>query len=273
MTTALERAPEGDPPGSPPTAPNRRRILVEVLIVFGLATLLCALFWQLRRVAAFFNRNLHAMIAAVFLYLPTALLMRRREDLTRYGLTVRPIGRGVSIFLLASIVIFPLFAIGLCTYYQVVCAAAAGRPGLVLGWIKRVLPVRLRLLCKGFVGSWSHARFRLPKDFGELLLAQLLVVALPEEYFFRGYMQTRLEEVWPSGRRVLGQPTGWALLVTSALFALGHLLVDFNGLRLAVFFPALVFGWMRQATGSILAGVLFHACSNCVSEVLHTFFF
>ena len=99
------------------------------------------------------------------------------------------------------------------------------------------------------------------------------MVAVPEELFFRGYLYSRLEQRWPSTRRFLGAPVGRTLLVTSALFALGHVLVDFNVQRLAVFFPALVFGWMRARTGSVAAGAVFHALCNLYSDVLHTSFF
>ena len=68
------------------------------------------------------------------------------------------------------------------------------------------------------------------------------------------------------------KPLG-ALVVSSALFALGHLAVVPNPQRLAVFFPALVFGWMRGRTGSILAGATFHALCNIFADVLHTSFF
>jgi membrane protease YdiL (CAAX protease family) len=57
------------------------------------------------------------------------------------------------------------------------------------------------------------------------------------------------------------------------LFALGHVLVDFNPQRLAVFFPALAFGWMRARTGSLAAGAVFHALCNLLADVLHASFF
>lgn len=232
--------------------------------MFGLATLLCAVFWQLRSVAPLIHSNLHALIAAVFLYLPTGLLLRRKEDFAPYGLVIRPVGRGLLIFLLGAAIIFPLFAVGTFGYYAVVCRAASrGYP----------IPSLIRGMCRRFVGTSSWPSLRLPKELGHMALAQLLVVALPEEYFFRGYLQSRLEAWRPSRRRFLGQPVGLSLVVAAALFALGHLLVDFNALRLAVFFPGLVFGWMRQATGSILAGVLFHASSNLVSELVHASLF
>jgi membrane protease YdiL (CAAX protease family) len=61
---------------------------------------------------------------------------------------------------------------------------------------------------------------------------------------------------------VLGAALGPGILVASALFAVGHLLTEVKPDRLAVFFPALVFGWLRARTGSIGAGVLFHAACN-----------
>jgi membrane protease YdiL (CAAX protease family) len=103
-----------------------------------------------------------------------------------------------------------------------------------------------------------------------LALNQVLVIALPEELFFRGYLLGRLEARWPPRRRLAGAPVGRALLVSAALFALGHFLVDFNPQRLTVFFPALVFGWMRARTGSIVPGTAYHASCNLLSDVLHT---
>jgi membrane protease YdiL (CAAX protease family) len=100
-----------------------------------------------------------------------------------------------------------------------------------------------------------------------------VVVAIPEELFFRGYLMPALERRWPATRRLLGAPVGWALLLSSALFAIGHLVVVPNPQRLAVFFPALVFGWMRARTGSIAAGAFYHALCNVLSDLLHGSFF
>jgi hypothetical protein len=38
--------------------------------------------------------------------------------------------------------------------------------------------------------------------------------------------------------------------------------------RLAVFFPALVFGWLRARTGGIGAGVIYHAACNLFASYL-----
>ncbi len=99
-------------------------------------------------------------------------------------------------------------------------------------------------------------------------MGQLVVIALPEEAFFRGYLQTRLDEVWPKTYRVLGLPIGISILVTSALFAIGHVLTIPSPERLAVFFPSLLFGALRARTGGIGASVVLHALCNLLSGAL-----
>ena len=88
---------------------------------------------------------------------------------------------------------------------------------------------------------------------------QLVVVALPEELFFRGCLHRLLEERFPPTRRWLGGGLGVALLLSSLAFALVHLPKNGDPRALATFFPGLLFGWMRSATGSIMPSVLVHA--------------
>ncbi len=103
-----------------------------------------------------------------------------------------------------------------------------------------------------------------------LVITQLLLVAIPEEFFYRAYLQGALARAWPTGsRRILGVTTNpGAIAATSALFALGHFVVGFDPQRLAVFFPSLLFGWMKDATGSITAAALFHALCNIGVDLL-----
>jgi membrane protease YdiL (CAAX protease family) len=102
----------------------------------------------------------------------------------------------------------------------------------------------------------------------ESALGQLLVIALPEEAFFRGYLQTSLERELEPKINVLGARIGWGVVITSAVFAIGHLLTELNPARLAVFFPSLVFGYLRSKTRGIGSSVLFHAMCNLFSAYL-----
>lgn len=99
-------------------------------------------------------------------------------------------------------------------------------------------------------------------------LGHLLVIALPEEAFFRGYLQTELQMAIPPKRKLLGAGFGLAVVITSTLFALGHVATDLHVNRLGVFFPSLLFGWLRNRTGGIGASVLFHAACNVFASFL-----
>jgi len=107
------------------------------------------------------------------------------------------------------------------------------------------------------------------RDLPAYALTQILVVGLPEEGFFRGYLQGRLEDAWPRYTRILGARVAWrAWLLQAALFALLHVAVDYNPARLAVFFPGLLFGWLRALRGGVGAAILVHAACNLLSDVL-----
>ena len=108
-----------------------------------------------------------------------------------------------------------------------------------------------------------------PSDSHNVVLGQLLVIALPEEAFFRGFLQSALDGRWARRRwRILGAEVGPGWLLAAAIFAVGHLLtIPYPG-RLGVFFPALLFGWMRARTGGIGAAVLFHVMCNLYSTLL-----
>lgn len=97
---------------------------------------------------------------------------------------------------------------------------------------------------------------------------QLLVVALPEEAFFRGFLQTELERILPRSPRFLGVDAWWSIILTSAVFSLGHFVTLPYPARLAVFFPSLLFGFLRKRTGGIGASCLFHASCNLLSSTL-----
>ncbi len=120
--------------------------------------------------------------------------------------------------------------------------------------------------------AWWHAtapfHLRAPASIADDVAGQLLVIALPEEAFFRGFLQTELDRAWRPRVRVLGADLGPGLLVSAAIFAVGHLLTTPHPSRLAVFFPALVFGWLRARTGGVGAGIVFHALCNLFSATL-----
>jgi len=146
--------------------------------------------------------------------------------------------------------------------------SAAVELGVALGIAAVVFP----LYAVGFYW-WNQPdagfTLTLPPNAASFVLAQLIVVALPEEAFFRGYLQTALSDLEANRLRVLGvklAPRAWVL--QAILFAAIHFIVDPHPARLAVFFPALVFGWTRGWRGGIGAALALHAMSNLYSEIL-----
>jgi membrane protease YdiL (CAAX protease family) len=91
---------------------------------------------------------------------------------------------------------------------------------------------------------------------------QLLLVALPEEFFFRGWLQREFDRLRPGRVRFLGAPCSWALPAAATLFALTHALVEMRPAAALVFFPALAFGWLFARRGSIAGAAALHAACN-----------
>ncbi|NMO16280.1 CPBP family intramembrane metalloprotease [Pyxidicoccus fallax] len=204
----------------------------------------------------FGGTSIPKLVATVgFLYLPLIPMRWRDEDYRDYGLTLSRWREDVRLFLVMSAIVGPLFFLAFAGFVEVV-------PHLPQSLARHLTPM---------VGE-GHFRPRLPPRFGEWVVDQLFVVALPEEFFYRGYMQARLRDAWPQGRRVLGGRLGRAFWLTAVLFALGHLAI-FQTWRLSVFFPALLFGWMRERTGTILGAALFHAACNLYVRFLEVSFF
>ncbi|HWN72129.1 MAG TPA: CPBP family intramembrane glutamic endopeptidase, partial [Haliangium sp.] len=154
------------------------------------------------------------------------------------------------------LLVFPLFAAGYVVFHEVACASESLRvlttPGTCVHWAAS----------RGPAGGLDLG------GLAELAAVQLVVVALPEELFFRGFLLELLERAWPPARRFLGGGLGRALIVSSLMFALIHVPREGDVRTLVTFFPGLLFGWMRSATGSILAPVLAHASSNVFIRAL-----
>ncbi len=96
----------------------------------------------------------------------------------------------------------------------------------------------------------------------QMCLYQFTTIALPEEFYFRGYLQTRINQVWGRPYHLFGAPFGWGLMITSLVFMLFHLILAVNLWNVGIFFSALLFGWLREKSDSIAAPIVFHALSN-----------
>jgi len=176
------------------------------------------------------------LVAAALI--PTIL---RRDRFTQISLTIRQIKFALSIVSLTCLVVFP--------------AAFAGF------WLLRSYGLELPL------------RVALPQNQPWLswVLYQFLYVAVGEEVFFRGYLQSNILRLtntakWPCGLQ------NWASIVLSAAcFAGAHAIVHGQAISILTFLPGLILGWLFVRTGSLLAPILFHGMANicyCIMAVV-----
>ena len=85
----------------------------------------------------------------------------------------------------------------------------------------------------------------------------LLVVALPEELFFRGYLYDAFAEA------------GWEpVLPTALLFAAGHVALAATPIRAMTFFPGLLLGWGRKRAGNIYVPIAVHFLYNLCPSLI-----
>ena len=211
------------------------KAVLEVPFVFALIIGICKVLHSFRSVP-FIAQTLPVWAAALFLYVPLLLLMRTRTRPEEWGITPKRFFFSLNMFLVLSLLILPAF--------------------VLLYWLYRVW--------------WLHlpVRVSLPEDWLLLLLYHLLCVALPEEVFYRGYVQSRLNQVVSQRMNLFSAPVGFGLLYTSLLFALGHFFISLRPEALATFLPGLLFGWLRERTGSIVASTAFHALCNATVLLL-----
>lgn len=247
---------------SPPTAPDARAGRDALIAWAAVAVLVTALVQIDVKLPAVGHLG-SALVAVVFIYAPVVVAWRRKEDLEDYGFHAEPLRRGLVLAGLAILLVFPLFVVGYLAFYEVSCGSALQHlvpPGMCAryGGLDALHVPELAWLASAGSRVFS----------AEFAAVQLVVVALPEELFFRGMLLGLLERRFPPTRRVLGGGIGLALVLSSLAFAVIHLPKDGDPRALATFFPGLLFGWMRSATGSILAPTLTHAGSNILVRFL-----
>ena len=162
------------------------------------------------------------------------------EQLATYGrgahFRPRPFAKDIGLALLIGAVTFPPFAIGHHYWQQ-------------------------------YFGAGGY-RFTVPPDIVSTLWKNTFLIALPEEMFYRGFLEHRLDKLWPTKHHVWIIPLSRTVFLASALFALGHFLGEYNPARLGPFFPAFVFSGLTRKSNCVAGAVLYHGMSNAFSALL-----
>jgi membrane protease YdiL (CAAX protease family) len=225
-----------------PRSPAREAFLVWLAVLAGLAVI---------QVAGLAIPILHQLVAAAavaaFLWVPLRMLERRGQDAHDAGWRFDRLGADVAQALVACLVILPPFALAFSWFAGALGSLPPSQARLLAPYVSRAHPLRFTL-GPDPLDMWGR-------------IAGNAAVAFAEEFFYRGYVTLRFEERWPPVRRILGAPLGLGAVLAAALFAVGHLLEPAPW-RLFVFFPALVFAWLRARTHTIVGAALCHFLFN-----------
>jgi len=176
-----------------------------------------------------------ALAVAAFLYVPARVLERRGQDAHDAGWRFDRLGADLLWSLGACALVLPLFTLAFWQFPA---------------WLS-AMPSALERLLAPYAGTVHSLRIPLTWDFAGRVAGNA-AVAFSEEFFYRGYLTLRFEERWGPVR---------SALVVAALFALGHLLEPAPW-RLAVFFPALLFAFLRNRTRTVVGASIAHFLSN-----------
>lgn len=220
------------------------------------------------------------MVSAVL-----GIMLLRRKRLADYGLTLHNLKYQLDIaaacFLPVVVAGFPM---GMGVDYKswdgaLILAVVQITLLFLLGWLLRKKP---SVGSASVLASGTMLIFPLlpvnNSTFGTalvLFLTYALFVAFGEEVIYRGYMQSRLNEVFGKPFHFFGVWFGWGLMLTALLFGLTHvgLVSLLFGLSAEVtwawglwtFFGGLVFGFVREKSGGILAPALLHGLPQAIA--------
>ncbi len=207
-----------------------KKYFVEAWVVWAITILFASLAFQFQGIALIGN-NLMLITSALLIYMPIAALYRRKESFDFFEKNLSQVFYSLKILLLALLVISPpLFLLN--HFFQTLVFHAHYHPA-----IKNT-------------SLWTVFFFH------------TLVVAFPEEFFFRGYLLKRFQQYFQDKKIFLGIRIGTGFFLTAFIFAISHSLITLRWWHFSIFFPALVFGWLREKTNGLVAPILFHALSN-----------
>ena len=119
-------------------------------------------------------------------------------------------------------------------------------------------------LARSWQWSLPESNLHDPRAWIYWILTQILYVALPEELFFRGYVQRRLHRILPKYH--------WrVILISAGLFGLAHVLTRGDYMTWLTPLPGLLMAWLYWRSQSLWASIVFHVLCNLTHEIVLSF--
>ena len=135
----------------------------------------------------------------------------------------------------------------------------------------------LVLLVLGVVDKTTIIGLSYRAPFWEGLFFQFVLVGIAEELWFRGMLQSYLDQLLPGHVRVWGANLGWGFVLTALMFVLVHVIEARTGpvriltdtsSAIMVFPFAVIAGYLRSYTGSLLLPIVLHGLFDGLGDVV-----
>jgi hypothetical protein len=271
--------------------------LIEVLLVYGVFQGLLQIV-RYTGVVQSESQNLGwSYIGGSLFFIPVLVIWLARRNWADYGVSFANWRTNLDVGIKAFLVSFIPFVLGLGSlmllgldYRQLAGGAlaalatviaiavmirilnhhkpvASGRANLILIAVLLVLPVGIAL----WMGKLSPVII-------STVIWQFVLSGFGEEFMYRGYFQSRINQAFGRPYQIFGIQFGPGLLIAALLFGLMH---AFNGLKpglgigsmywgwaLWTFFGGLFGGIIREKTGTLLAPGIAHGLPDAVGEPL-----
>jgi membrane protease YdiL (CAAX protease family) len=251
------------------------RFVALAIVQIGLLKIPGLIDWQRNTTGYSFTTG------AVFILMTLLLLWITKRDLKNYGLNFTPLRYHLNI---AGISFIPFVLAGIPLGFGVDYRRWDG--SLIMAGTQIALLMAVALLLRRKASLFTLigvSIFLIPgmrlagPEIGKALasfLYFLVFVGFGEEILYRGYIETRLNEAFARPYRFIDVRWGWGTILSAFIFGLSHVgLVSFwigetASLTWAwgfwTFFGGLVFSYIRQKTGSILAPAILHGGPQAV---------
>jgi len=263
----------------------KKKAVFEVISVLGLTMLIMSLVgyssighW-VRQVT-----NRYFVEYVVMITVPLLLLVITRRNLASYGLSMRNFSYHLDVTATAFVPIAIVGAAHAFVNYMVWSGSLiiAGLNIAVLfslGWLLKRKPtwnensllVGTAILLP-FLNLTSNATVA---NAISAFIFYIFFLGFGEELLFRGYIQTRLNIAFGRPFQFYGVNWGWGIVITSVLFGFIHVLNIGNLASgdwklewwwgFCTFFAGLVFGFVREKTGSVIAPAILHGLPQAIA--------
>jgi membrane protease YdiL (CAAX protease family) len=269
------------------TGQRRAVAVIEVVLVFGLTLFLMAVVilspageWELQTIGYPFLEYF------VMMAVPWLWMLVTRKSLVAHGLSVRNLRDQLAIVAIAFVPVFLASLPFLFVDYKSASGAfiLAGIEIallLILGWLLLRRPTMsassilagAALLVAAANGAGQSPVVKAISAF----VFYIFFLGLGEELLFRGYIQSRLNSAWGRPFLFFGASWGWGLVIMSLLFGVMHW-INLSSLASGSWqlepwwgfwtaFGGLVFGFLREKTGSIVAPAILHGLPEALAGI------